>query len=792
MPHPALTTSFLSQVDLSPQETWSDEPPTLRWAPSELSMLPLPGEGPLLGRGGMGDVVRVRDPVLERPVALKVLRDASDGRLGRFVQEARTTAGLSHPGVVPVHALGRLADGRVALAMEEVRGKTLRAVLDELAGGDAVALHRGAGLLRRVAEAVAYAHSRDVCHRDLKPENVMVGDFGTVLVVDWGLAMATGTRPTAVSGTPAYMPREQIRCGPVDARGDIYALGVMLHELLFDARPYPDDAPRRYLEHVLATPPPDVLTRAASLGLPDALAELCASALAHDPAARPADGAAFAEGLAHWMEGARRRERAEALVRRADALTEDVETRRARAAQLRERAARELAGVPLWAPPEEKEAAWALEDLASALESEADLLGVNRVELLSSALTHFELGGAHDRLADTWRAAAEAAERDGDPQAAARHEAKVRHHDRGRLASWLEGTGRLSLDTPARVTLYRYVARQRRLWPERVAEHQGPLRELRLPMGSYLCVLEQQDHEPVRYPVEITRGGHWDGVPPGADEPVPILLPRRGALPPGAVYVPPGWFRVGDPNAFKGIPPARIWCDGRLVKATHVTVTEYVAFLDALVARGEEEEAVRRAPRERSWGIDESVFGRRDDGTWEVRPDHDGDLWLADWPMILVDAHDAEAYAAWRAERDGVPWRLPCELEVEKFARGVDGRGYPWGDGFDPSFCNMERSHEGRRNPSPVGHFPVDESPYGVIDAAGNCRFWCADSYASDGPETPDRRVGPPVRDDGPRAQRGSSWVMSSMSCRVAQRFKNWEVYTAYDVGIRLVADWSP
>ncbi len=212
-----------------------------------------------VARGGMGAVYAAEDENLQRRVALKVL-DAADasGALGkRLLREARVLAQLEHPGIVPVHDVGTLADGRVFYTMKFVEGQRL----DEYVSGVA-SLPDRLRLFLRICDAVAFAHARGVLHRDLKPANVMVGPFGEVLVMDWGLAKIlreTGESPEdavgetvfqlpdrasaeedtkasvvtghgTVLGTPGYMPPEQARgeVERVDARSDIYSLGALL------------------------------------------------------------------------------------------------------------------------------------------------------------------------------------------------------------------------------------------------------------------------------------------------------------------------------------------------------------------------------------------------------------------------------------------------------------------------------------------------------------------------------------------------------------------------------------
>jgi serine/threonine protein kinase len=184
------------------------------------------------GQGGMGTVYVARDRVLDRDVAVKVLdiADHRGARAARLTREAHILARLDHPGIVPVHDAGVLPDGRAFYVMKLVRGRRL----DEVLAGQAPQALR-LDLFSRVLEAVAFAHAHGVVHRDLKPENIMAGGFGEVFVMDWGVAQdgAADLEP-AVVGTPGFMPPEQAGARAVDARADVFALGVMLAQLLGD------------------------------------------------------------------------------------------------------------------------------------------------------------------------------------------------------------------------------------------------------------------------------------------------------------------------------------------------------------------------------------------------------------------------------------------------------------------------------------------------------------------------------------------------------------------------------
>lgn len=178
------------------------------------------------GRGGMGVVYEADDNALQRRIAIKVLATelSSPDAAERMRREAHVIAVLDHPGIVPLYDIGELTDGRIFYSMKLVRGRTLDAN-DHLR------------TFLRVCEAVAFAHAHLIVHCDLKPSNVMIGEFGEVLVMDWGVARTVGER--AGAGTHGFMAPEQARGEPIDARADVFALGAMLRNLA------PQPIPRR-------------------------------------------------------------------------------------------------------------------------------------------------------------------------------------------------------------------------------------------------------------------------------------------------------------------------------------------------------------------------------------------------------------------------------------------------------------------------------------------------------------------------------------------------------------------
>jgi len=253
--------------------------------------------------GGMGSVWLAEDTVLKRRVALKVLDLAgpADDLDVRLLREARILASLEHPGIVPVHDAGTLADGRAFCCMKYVEGQTLAQHIATLNLPDRL------GLLERIAEPLDFAHARGFIHRDLKPDNVRIGAFGEVLVMDWGLAkvgvtsleageteIATAAQPTqnslrvtgqgSVLGTRGYMSPEQARGDiEVDHRTDIFSLGAILTFML--TRSAPGELP------------------AASGSVPRPLRAICEKAMAADPNARYQSAREMTADITHYLNG---------------------------------------------------------------------------------------------------------------------------------------------------------------------------------------------------------------------------------------------------------------------------------------------------------------------------------------------------------------------------------------------------------------------------------------------------------------------------------------------------------
>ncbi|MGO9836231.1 MAG: serine/threonine-protein kinase [Polyangiaceae bacterium] len=319
-----------------------------------------------LGEGGMGEVHLCKDRRIGREVALKVIRSEHGARNDlrkRFLREVRVQGQLEHPSVVPVYDLGRDPDRKTYFTMKRVRGLTMEQILSALRRGDpdVARQHTRFKLLTAFGTAclaVHFAHTRGVLHRDLKPGNVMLGDFGEVYVLDWGLAKVTGTRemseadadasfgslPESTSpaeapagltatgvlmGTPGYMAPEQIRneLGAMGPGVDIYALGAILFEILALQPLHGKGTPNELMTSTLKGVDVEAAMRRAERDVPPELVAIVARATAPHATNRFATAREMQEGLERFMNGDRDLERRRELAREHAAAAYDAAMR---------------------------------------------------------------------------------------------------------------------------------------------------------------------------------------------------------------------------------------------------------------------------------------------------------------------------------------------------------------------------------------------------------------------------------------------------------------------------------
>jgi hypothetical protein len=259
-----------------------------------------------IGEGGLGTVYAAHDPLLSRLIAIKTLNleiDESERHAFNqlFLNEARAAAALSHPHIVTVHDAG-VSDHSAYIAMELLKGRDLRQLRQE---GWRPSHVQAALIVRRVADALAYAHSKGVIHLDIKPANIFMVGRTQPKVLDFGIARLAHRHDTAehegfVAGSPHYMAPEQIREQPVDRRTDVFSLGVVLYELLTDQKPFVGQTLSEITRAVLEVDPPPA--HVVDPGVPKPLAEIAQRAMHKDPDARYRSARSLARDLRHWLD----------------------------------------------------------------------------------------------------------------------------------------------------------------------------------------------------------------------------------------------------------------------------------------------------------------------------------------------------------------------------------------------------------------------------------------------------------------------------------------------------------
>ena len=728
--------------------------------------------GPI-GRGGMGRVDMVFDRALGRPVAKKtVLKRAASPLL---ITEAQIGAQLEHPSLVPVYDVEIDGAGRPHYTMRVVRGRTLRDAIELRRAGDRVAmtLAQMLGVFRQVCLAAHYAHSRGVVHRDLKPENIISGEYGEVYVLDWGVAYIAPTSDLhrassevslKVAGTPGYMAPEQFQAGPIDARSDVFALGIILHEIITGERPSQDGEETRVHDAPVSIRHEGV-SRAVR-PMPAPFDTLVANCLAQHPADRPASARLLADAIDEYLDGERARaEREREAAQHAkdgEQALEVFESLDAEARRLDAEAHRMLAEVEPWDPAELKQPAWERAEQAERLRSEASRAVARGEAAFTRALGRVpDHAAARRGLAALYYRQFETAEANNDPRRMAHYHDLARTYDDGPLAVQLRDEGLLDITTTpsgAVVTVARYEQRGLLLR----AEHSrtlglSPVRRTVLASGSYIVTARLGDSE-IRYPIVVKRA---------CSHALALRFENGRRVPKEMVLVPGGPFLALLPR------------EERMTQASlpdfaaarfPVTFREYTRYLDAI---DDPALRARRTPRHSGRPLVEHLGDARQSwphGEWRLAAhtiEGAGRKRIADGreldiPVLTVTWYDAVAYAAWLSRTTGCGYRLLTDLEWEKAARGADGRAFPMGNRMDPSFAKIRESRPEATQPEPVGAFVQDESPHGVRDLAGGVGDWT--STAVDGRPLPELSAeGSPGADERQAFYRGGNFGASSL-----------------------------
>ncbi len=776
-----------------------------------------------IGIGGLGTVFSAREPGLNRHVALKILRPEYrhiEEHVESFIREARTTAQIDHPNIVPVHRIGVFDDAGIFFTMKKVEGETLRSVIKTVRKGDDPAFVRRYTLRRRleifvsICQAIAFAHSRGVIHCDLKPGNVMIGDYGEVMIMDWGLAVFKSDRdagnaghvpyaPGEVRGTPAFMAPEQAagRNDLIDERTDIYCLGAILYSLLtlFPAPFDPAMPTDKLLAEVIAGRVVRPSRRAGVGRIPAELEAVTMKAMSVNPDDRyqrvqellddvrnyldlfPVS--AFCRWWPYRMYKMCRRRPLVPIISIAIVLT--------------------LGGV--WF------ARYARESVRTgSLISIAEFNSAKSTELFNSARASFRqlsFGG-------------------GDKVSASERRKRSRNYIQGTMDFF--SYCNVALDSLASINpefnskryytdrmLVNLLKREFIfcLETENHAVFRNILRQFKLRCGTLFAELPAKDRKLARQIAMFEKSVatlHLD-MPPGtkaficgnspdagaAAAPVPVfgtmeidsgsyllkIVPENGKevfypmlfrpageytlpveslpeIPEGMVFVPGGEFSHGEPitgSLFEKwhLPPFFI---GRF----EVTFGEYLKFWKSI-----SDPVMKNACRGAVMGSD-----RQSHFLW----DDDGKLaapFREDMPVVGIQSSAAEAYCRYLTLTTGLHFRLPAALEWEKSGRGVDGRTFVWGNKWDNTaalICDNPAA-AAYRQAAPGGSFPRDRSCYGVYDLAGNVREFV--------------NAGTPGRPEYHVVGGSFRTTLGSAGCSKAGSIG----YSAVDTGFRVVAE---
>lgn len=717
----------------------------------------------LLGQGGMSSVHKVLDHKIGREVAIKRLDPKIDGvaRLN-FLLEAKVMSQLDHPGILPLYDV---IYSNLKMAGEVV-GYTMRiathsSFYDYLLENPLIEVHKLCHILRQVALTLEHAHIRGVLHRDIKPQNILLGAEGEVYLTDWGVCTLLPSHPDyhllnpqlkkALVGTPSYMPPEQsyVDHSLLSIRTDVYGLGASLYFALTTKPPYPGGKLSQVIERVktgLFRAPHEIWeAKGEDFPYPQILEEICLKALSKDPNLRYQSAREFAEALEQFSTGALEQERLQESAEISFNLgldhfehfkylldvQRDFLTKVGQARSIYKRHRNDKNRLNLW-----------------RLEEELDELSSPQETCFSNAISAFQ-----NTLRD-WPDH-EKAKRVLSQMYRLRYDDAVEKNDSAmmiffedRIREFSREIDLYEFDRPSEITFTEVPkGTQIQIFRTQLKRYNSPIvkhlelenfndQTVYLKRGKYLIKFIHSEATLSCIPITCNLFTRLTLRPE---------LPKRLSLPSNFAYT-----------------KAHI-----AVSKRPVTIAEYFEFLNDLP----QNEADKHIPR-----YHQTPYAKRaDSGRYEVPYiDAEGDEWQADWPVILVNYHDANAYAKWLSKRLSRTVRLPSAEEWLYAASGGDNRKYPWGMAFDSSLCVMRESHGGRPNPVKVGSRSSDCSPFGIYDVAGTCCQWSSS----------------PVKGmNGHYRIMGAAFNSLELMCRLDQELLGDENETFSHVGFRVVLE---
>ncbi len=779
-----------------------------------------------LGSGGMGCVWLGVDRLLSRDVAVKILHrhhEGSEDVRTRFEREARLTSRLNHPGIVPVHDVGRLPSGELFFAMQRIQGVDLRQHLDSILKvydsdeSDTIQEYPLQALLRLFSQAcmiLAYAHDRGYVHRDLKPANILVGKYGELYVADWGIAKlnslniqdstthASGvqpddltdeSRPGVLIGTVKYMSPEQVmpESHTLTAKSDIFSLGIMLYELVTGKEAFRGASFLAVMRNIVEgnRPTPEAMPDGRAIPVP--LLELFDSTMDLDPDKRPT-AKELATLVDRFVDGVE--DRIRAAQRAAEYLDEGRASIRFYKEQKKDTADKRQAlefsegklreNSPLSMEVATGEALnpylelWQTNRELQQANLEVEQTYTKAVRALNRSIEYQDNESSHTLLADLYWDKYVEAKASHDRATAFFFRALVVEHDRGKYQGLLADNGSISLaisnqngdvrplaDVQAEfsITMERYVETGPLLLPEGV-DWTAPMH----PVGSYRLRLTQEGGLSFNVPILVTSN---------EDTLVDLTIPEAN-LDDFILITGGSSIMGGDADAPNGSPATEVALASFWMAQNPVTVGHYVDFLND-IAKSDVDRARHHAPRSPS-GVRYIEYDENEAAFVIPKSDSDGDAWDPLWPITMVNQVDALAYCKWKSDADGRAYRLPTEFEWEYAARGVDGRIYPWGNGYDRLIScssrgmNNDKTTDGERNgPARIDEFPYDVSPFGVRHLGGLAMEWTSTVNYADNV-----------------VMKGGGLFSTAAWCRAATRTAHAATHLGVQFGFRLAADF--
>ena len=877
--------------DMSPGADRDQDEPILNGARAKYEYL---GE---IAQGGMGRVIAVRDRSLRRRVAMKLLISPNEknkrNQVNRLIAEAQTTGQLEHPNIVPIHDVGLYQNDKYYFTMKLVKGTTLKDIFRQLHQKDAksteqYSLVRLLGIFQQIANGLGFAHSRGVIHRDLKPDNIMIGEFGEVLIMDWGIAKLVQQKSVeksadvstdnsfasefdtidsqekertvvgTVAGTVGYMSPEQARgeIDKLDARADIFSLGAMLYEMLSGSVPYNQVGVKERLraigkEELVEAPEVRLRKTNSKRGksIPREVAAIAMKAIAakpeqryqsardlHDDIQRYLEGHSvkacpdtLVQQARRWMKRNRVMVRAVAavilavvftvlgvrfLIRRSTVSGYTVEAQKIISTAQAEREKQMLAVSQTASSSEDFYADVNKQRSLDSIDEKYSAQMAQAAEYYSRVFEYDPRNrSAHAELAKIYMEMWRAAQRRGKTELMAAYAQDVARFAgpedyKALYKTEIDGDGKFKLTAggiAAEVFIFRYVetGKWNRLTPvpyrfnerktddkalteagaklrQSIDGHDGssvyflnfdssyghrlgqtPLAIEQMPTGSYLLVLRAPGFEDLHLPVTIARQKNLE---------LNVRMLKKGERPAGFSYVPSVWAKVGGsaagskwPNfTWKSVNPF-------FMQTYEVTFGEYEEYLKSLIAQGRMEEARKHLPQ------DFGFYYLHIEGKQIYAHSSLTEGWRK-WPVRGVSWLDAQSYAQWRSEKEGIRYRLPTELEWEVAARGTDGRRFTWGEIFWPQAARLSQGYGSRSNSAWDARQFSDESVFGIWDLTGSQAEWCADEFGG--------RYGEYVL-------RGNAWGLQPVGLETAFRTSGAPDYFHATTGFRLARDFE-